>query len=44
VTLWDTIYLDRVVRHMCGSGVEVSGELLAHVVPLSVAAALSRKC
>ncbi len=44
VTLWNTVYLDRAVRRMRGSGVEVPDELLAHVAPLSVAAALSRKC
>ena len=34
VTLWNTVYLDRAVRHLRGSGVDVSDELLAHVAPL----------
>ena len=34
VTLWNTVYLDRAVRHLRGSGVEVPDELLAHVAPL----------
>jgi hypothetical protein len=25
VTLWNTVYLDRAVRHLCGSGVEGDG-------------------
>src|SRR3546814_952523 len=28
VTLWNTVYLDRAVRHLRGSGVDVSDELL----------------
>ncbi|MBD8641704.1 Tn3 family transposase [Sphingomonas sp. CFBP 13733] len=34
VTLWNTVYLDRAVRHLRGSGVDVPDELLAHVAPL----------
>lgn len=34
VTLWNTVYLDRAVRHLRSSGVEVPNELLAHVAPL----------
>ena len=34
VTLWNTVYLDRAVHHLRGSGVEVPDELLAHVAPL----------
>lgn len=34
VTLWNTVYLDRAVRHLRASGVEVPDELLAHVAPL----------
>ena len=34
VTLWNTVYLDRAVRHLRASGIEVPDELLAHVAPL----------
>ena len=34
MTLWNTVYLDRAVRHLRGSGVDVPDELLAHVAPL----------
>lgn len=34
VTLWNTVYLDRAVRHLRGAGVDVPDELLAHVAPL----------
>jgi TnpA family transposase len=34
VTLWNTVYLDRAVRHLRGSGVDVPDELLAHDAPL----------
>jgi len=34
VTLWNTVYLDRAVRHLPGSGVDVPDELLAHAAPL----------
>lgn len=34
VTLWNTVYLDRAVRHLRTSGVDVPDELLAHVAPL----------
>lgn len=34
VTLWNTVYLDRAVRHLRGNGVDVPDELLAHVAPL----------
>lgn len=34
VTLWNTVYLDRAVRHLRGNGAEVPDELLAHVAPL----------
>lgn len=34
VTLWNTVYLDRAVRHLRGTGVNVSDELLGHVAPL----------
>jgi len=34
VTLWNTVYLDRAVRHLRGTGVDVPDELLAHVAPL----------
>ena len=34
VTLWNTVYLDRAVRHLRSTGVDVPAELLAHVAPL----------
>lgn len=34
VTLWNTVYLDRAVQHLRGSGVDVPDELLARVAPL----------
>ena len=34
VTLWNTVYLDRAIRHLRGSGVAVPDDLLAHVAPL----------
>lgn len=34
VTLWNTVYLERAVRHLRGNGIDVSDELLAHVAPL----------
>ena len=34
MTLWNTTYLNRAVRHLRGSGVEVPDGLLAHVAPL----------
>lgn len=34
VTRWNTVYLDRAVRHLRASDVEVQDELLAHVAPL----------
>ena len=34
VTLWNTVYLDRAVKHLRSTGVDVPDELLAHVAPL----------
>ncbi len=34
VTLWNTVCLNRAVRHLRGSGVKVPDKLLAHVTPL----------
>jgi len=34
VTLWNTVYLDLAVRHLCASGAEMPDELLARVAPL----------
>jgi hypothetical protein len=34
VTLWNTVYLDRAVRNLRGSGVDIPDELIAHVAPL----------
>lgn len=34
ITLWNTVYLDRAVRHLRSSGIEVLDELLTHVAPL----------
>ena len=34
VTLWNTVYLDLAVRHLCASGAEMLDELLARVAPL----------
>jgi hypothetical protein len=35
LTLWNTVYLDRAVRHLRGSGIDVPDVLLSHVAPLS---------
>lgn len=32
--LWNTVYLDRAVRYLRSSGIEVPDKLLAHVAPL----------
>lgn len=34
VALWNTVYLDRAVRHLRSTGTDVPDELLAHVAPL----------
>lgn len=34
VTLCNTVYLDRAVRHLRGNGIDVPDELLAHAAPL----------
>lgn len=34
VTLWNTVYLDRAVRHLRSTGIDVPDDLLAHVAPL----------
>jgi len=34
VTLWNMVYLDLAVRHLCASGAEMPDELLARVAPL----------
>lgn len=34
VALWNTVYLDRAVRHLRSTGADVPDELLAHVAPL----------
>ena len=34
IILWNTVYLDRAVRHLQSQGAEVPDELLAHVAPL----------
>jgi hypothetical protein len=31
---WNTVYLDRAVRHLRAQGAKVPDDLLAHVVPL----------
>ena len=31
---WNTVYLDRAVRHLRAQGVNLPDELLAHVTPL----------
>ena len=34
IILWNTVYLDRAVRHLREQGSAVPDELLAHVAPL----------
>ncbi len=34
VTLWNTVYLDRAVRHLRQTGIAVPDDVLAHVAPL----------
>jgi TnpA family transposase len=34
VTLWNTVYLDRAIRHLRSTGADLTDELLAHVAPL----------
>ena len=34
VTLWNTVYLDRAVRHLRERGIDVPDTLIAHVAPL----------
>ncbi|WP_338142447.1 Tn3 family transposase, partial [Sphingomonas koreensis] len=33
VTLWNTVYLDRAIRHLRNNGIEVPDELVTHVAP-----------
>jgi TnpA family transposase len=34
IVLWNTVYLDRAVRHLRAQGVDIPDHLLAHVAPL----------
>ena len=39
---WNTVYLDRAVRHLRAQGVSLPDELLAHVTPLGWSTSRSR--